>query len=41
MAQSINVRINPRIGATMNGERLDEMGVDCSLTNNLIASAKG
>jgi len=41
MAHSINVRINPRIGAAMNGDRLDEIGVDCSFTNNLIASANG
>jgi hypothetical protein len=29
------------MGAAINGDRFDEIGVDCSLTNSLIASAKG
>jgi len=38
---SIKARINPNIGAKMNGEMFAVVGFDCSLINNLIASAKG
>lgn len=33
--------VRPRIGAPWNKYLLDLVGVDCSLVNNLIASAKG
>jgi len=40
-AHNIKARINPKIGAKINGEILAGVGLACSLVNNLIASAKG
>lgn len=41
MAHISRARVNLKIGAIINGIRLDVVGFACSLTNNLMASANG
>lgn len=41
MIQSIKANDRLRIGAIINGSRLAIVGLACSFTNNLMASAKG